>query len=255
MPTGPQHPLAIIRGPGDDTALVACERSGRIVEVDFERGELLRSFGPLGTVQDIDRLAQHHIVAAVSSPPGLVAINLSADVSAALRKWPLAVWPTGVRVSGDGRTIAVVSRSARSVQLLNADELVEPDGTPIGRQRIMTLSFQPGCCLWLPDHQHLLVADAYGGRLALLDALSAELKFESHIPAHNISGLALGPSGERVFLTHQAIHTGAQTTREDVHWGGILTNVLRSISVSHLLDAEHDVLAQNVRVHLGDIGR
>jgi len=40
-----------------------------------------------------------------------------------------------------------------------------------------------------------------------------------------------------------------------VHWGGILTNVLRSVAVRDLLDPLADVLAHNVTVHLGDIGR
>jgi mono/diheme cytochrome c family protein len=99
------------------------------------------------------------------------------------------------------------------------------------------------------------VADAYGGRLAVIDAPVGRLVAVRTIPGHNIGGLALGSEGQRVFLTHQTLHDGVPTTLDDIHWGRTLTNVLRSISVADLVDPTADPGADNVTVELGEVGQ
>lgn len=252
---GPQRPVALAVLPEGDMVLVANQRAGTVITVNYAQGGIERRWGPFGLLQDLDLLPPRHAVVAVAEPPQLVAIDLDAAESGAWRTRHLSHRPSAICVSGDGARVAVTSRSDRLVTVITTKGLHATDGETATKDATVSLPFQPGRCLWLPDQRHLLVADAYGGKLAVLDAAAETVDSVRAIPAHNIAALALGRGGERVFITHQAIHGGAHTSREDVHWGGILTNVLRSLAVRDLVDPAADALKHNVTVHLGDIGR
>jgi cytochrome c peroxidase len=156
-----------------------------------------------------------------------------------------------VRASADGKSVAVASLVNRWIRLSREDNLND-DGAAAWTN--VDVPFSPGEILWLPDHRHLLVADAFGGRLALIDGSSARLVCVRQIPAHNISALTLGPDGLSVLMTHQTIHHGAQTTFDDIHWGNLLTNVLRRVNVSDVINPTADLLAHTVVIQLGDVG-
>jgi hypothetical protein len=52
------------------------------------------------------------------------------------------------------------------------------------------------------------------------------------VPGHNIRGLALSADGKRALITHQVLYPYADTTLNEVHWGNLLTNNLRSVPVA-----------------------
>jgi hypothetical protein len=82
----------------------------------------------------------------------------------------------------------------------------------------------------------LIVADAFGSRVAAVDPKSAKLEVVRNVAgAHNIRGLGLTPDGRRIVLAHQVLHRLARTTFEDVHWGSLLTNHLTVADVEQVL--------------------
>ncbi len=92
------------------------------------------------------------------------------------------------------------------------------------------------------DDRHLLVADAFGGGLAVLDLGSGAILRSLELTAHNLRGLALVSGGDRVAIVHQELHSGMHTSSDDIRWGVFLTNSVRLLPVD-------DLVAGNPRMH------
>src|SRR5262249_55985913 len=106
--------------------------------------------------------------------------------------------------------------------------------------RSLHLPFCPRNLAWVRGGTKLIVTDAFGGRLAVVDARSGSLQSVRSLPAHNIRGLATSPDGGSLVLAHQSLDGPAHATRENVHWGMLIGNHLRVIRVDHLLAAGND---------------
>ena len=112
---------------------------------------------------------------------------------------------------------------------------------------------------WLtePD-ERLIVADAFGGRLAVVDSGARgeiEPAFVNRL-AHNIRSLALNADGSRLLVAHQILNSLARTTPDDVHWGMLMGNIVRSLKLQNVLDKEKesDVLRESVVHPVGEAG-
>jgi hypothetical protein len=66
--------------------------------------------------------------------------------------------------------------------------------------------------------------------------------------------LALVGGGRRLQVTHQTLRASASASFDDIHWGNLLTNNIRSLDVNRLLQAGADPLKESDLVHLGEAG-
>ncbi len=63
------------------------------------------------------------------------------------------------------------------------------------------------------------VVNAFGGRVAVIDAAIDAVKPVHDFPAHHIRGLALGSGGTALVIPHQILNRLARTTGDDVYRG------------------------------------
>ncbi len=132
------------------------------------------------------------------------------------------------------------------LNLAPGDESQPPTATV---RKTLSLPFAPRQQLLVKNDTRLIVADAFGGNLGVVDTASGELLFVRRLPAHNIRGLALLPGGEKLVVAHQILNDLAETTHNDVHWGVLMSNVLRWVKLDQLL-APHAELLKDSHVHL-----
>jgi hypothetical protein len=105
-----------------------------------------------------------------------------------------------------------------------------------------------------PDGQCLVVADAFGGRLGLVDVNTFRYKATRSFPAHNIRGLASSVDGSMLVVAHQMLNDLAHTTRNDVHWGLLMSNDLRWLRWDAVLSENQDIYAGSHMHPLGEAG-
>ena len=104
----------------------------------------------------------------------------------------------------------------------------------------LELPFCPGELASSGDGSKLVVADAFGGRLAVVDTRRRAIESVRTIPGHNIRGMAFAPDGKSLVIAHQYLNHLAQTTFDDVHWGLLIRNHLRVLRTDALLEAGSD---------------
>jgi cytochrome c peroxidase len=155
--------------------------------------------------------------------------------------------PVTVRVAPDGNRCTVASLWSWRLDVATLD------ATP----RVVTtvdLPFAAREQLFLPGGKRLVVADAFAGRLAVVDLERGELESVRKLPAHNIRGLAMSSDGIRVLISHQMLHALGAASRDDIHWGNLLTNNLRSLPLVDLLNPKADLLRGSELGYLGEAG-
>jgi YVTN family beta-propeller protein len=227
---------------------VANQRAGSISVLDTAT---LRPVAEVPVGRRLSALAlspdAHHLLALDEEAHHLVRFRRREQHLELLDRLPVAPAPVSLQITGDGARGFVASLWSRRVTVV---DLAKPAVT-----KTLDLPFAPRLQLLVRDDTKLLVADAFGGRLAIVDVGRAEVEAVRSLPAHNIRGLAVSADGERLFVTHQVLNSLAQTTLDDVHWGNLLTNNLRSLSLTAVLAPDAELLRDG-RLHLlGDVGR
>jgi mono/diheme cytochrome c family protein len=124
-------------------------------------------------------------------------------------------------------------------------------------RQTIDLPFAPRKQLLVENGRKLLVADAFGGKLAVVDVKTRRVDKVHSLPAHNIRGLALLPAsadGPRLLLAHQMLSGLATADRDDVHWGNLITNNLRVLPMADVVAPRADVLRHSFVSYLGEVG-
>jgi len=252
--TASQHrrPVAV-RLLDRETAIVANRRSGTLSVIDLERFAVAAEFEIKGQPTDID-VRRRNVLVTDAEGGRLVAVEI--DQSAARIKWelPMPKHPVSVRVSADGSWCSVCSMWSRKVTFVRLPQASTKAKPP---QIIATvkLSFAPREQLILEDASRLLVADAFGDRLATIRLDSHKVEAVHSLSAQNIRGLALSPDGKRVLVSHQLLNKFTPPRRSDIMWGGMMSDALRVLRKEKLLDPKADVMQGSRFVMIGNATR
>jgi cytochrome c553 len=251
-----RSPVALALADKGRVLLVANERSGTISAVDLKARHFLTEF-PIGK-----RLSD--LTAVNGNEAGRFLVT-----DLATNKLCLLVWRDGRLTIADSVDVSPFPVSVRSdaggtrcfVALLWSRRLtiVDLEHIPGGLIHLKTaatvpLSFAPRIQLPSPDGTFVVVADAFGGLIAVVSVPNGRIQTVVRIPGHNIRGLAWSADGRRLVIAHQTLSPLAYSSAVDVHWGSVVSNVLRSISREALESPYNDVLAHSRLIQLGDVG-
>ncbi|HND55403.1 MAG TPA: cytochrome c peroxidase, partial [Pirellulaceae bacterium] len=160
-------------------------------------------------------------------------------------------YPVSVSLSRDERRCFVASLWSRRLT-----EIELPTGDrPAKIVRVIDLPLAPRKLALVRDDSKLIVNDAFGGRLVVVDTASGKLDGAvREFPAHNIRGISVTPDGNTLVLAHQMLNELAHTIRNDVHWGLLMSNDLRWLKVDKILEGGKDLFAGGHMHPLGHAG-
>jgi YVTN family beta-propeller protein len=248
-----RRPVALVLADKDQRLFVANQRSGSVTVIDTA------SLRPVAEAAVGRRLADltaapdgRHLLAVDEAAHQLVVLTRHDTSVRVVRRLEVAPVPVSVRVEDDGTACTVASFWSRRLTRLELQP--DGDGLSVRVARTVDLPFAPRRQVLLDGGKKVLVADAFGGQLAVVDPVGGAVESVRELPAHNVRGLAVSPDGRRVLLTHQHLNRLAQTTFDDVHWGNVLTNNLRSLSLDGVLQPGADLLRDSRLHYLGDVG-
>jgi YVTN family beta-propeller protein len=222
-----------------------------------------------GTISVVDLLghkvaAEHSIgkrLSAIAAVPGtsqllatdeaaheLLLLDTDGDAMSVASRLPVSPYPVSICLAADGKSASIASLWSR--RLTFVDLAPEPKIATV-----FNLPFAPRCQHLLPGRDRLLVADSFGGRLALVEVSTRKLVESRQFPGHNVRGLGTSPDGKMLVVAHQMLNDLAHSIRNDIHWGLLMSNDLRWLEVNSLL-AGGDKLYYGAHMHpLGDPGK
>ena len=253
---------AIIRV--DRQLCVANRKSGSLTVVDLDERQVI-SEQRIGTrLSDLAMLDAHTLLVTDEAAHELLVVDISTDEFIVQRRLPVARHPESVVVDHRTGRIAVAGLWSRRIVLLDRGVISDRPQDSNLRSEIsdlksqtppsttIRLDFSPRRMLFADEGRRLIVADAFGGKVAVIDAATGALESVRELPAQNIRGLTR--DGDKLLLAHQILSPLARADFDDVHWGNLLRNVVRELPIDALLDPEADLVGASRVVPLGKVG-
>jgi YVTN family beta-propeller protein len=232
--------------------VVANERSGSLSVVDWQEGRVVAEQDIGRVLIDVIRWGDDKLLALDRAAHELIVLSAAEpEQLEILRRIRVAEHPAMIRMNPQQTQIAVTSLWSQTVIVLSTADLLDESPRP----ESVELPFCPRTCVWNPDGSRLFVADAFGGRLAVLDLSPLRVVTIQNVPGHNIHGLALSADGNRLVMAQQYIHDNSETSRDDIHWGTLLNNLVRSVAVEDAVDPGADLRDRSRTLFLGDVER
>jgi YVTN family beta-propeller protein len=233
-----RRPAALVLD-DDGHWLFAAERGGLLSTLDAKNLTIASEVKVGRSIADLVRTHDgRHLLAADEEAGELIVVRRHEGRVEPLHRLPAGRGAVGVRVAGDHAAVAALW--SRQLTIFDLRPLNE-DGPPAVRH-FVHLPFAPRGLLPLPGAERMLVADAFGGRLAVVDLDRGVVESDRTIPAHNIRGIAMGPDGRTVLVAHQRLGPRATTALADIHWGNLLSNDLRTLTLAALNSPAADLL-------------
>lgn len=152
-----------------------------------------------------------------------------------VRRLPVSKFPVSICITADGESCVVASLWSRRLTVFRFGSIAGLSSTKTPRETI-DLPFAPRIQFAIPGTRRVIVADSFGGRLAIVDLgqQPAKILFKQ-LHGHNIRGLAASHDRKHVYLAHQILNSRSPTTHEGVFWGGVIKNVLRIVPIDEFL--------------------
>jgi YVTN family beta-propeller protein len=251
-----RQPVALVCADGGKTVLVANRRSGSLSVIDSATRKVVAEHDVGAGLADLALLkGGRSLLAADEASNELVLIDYRDRVVRVIDRLTVGAGALRIAVWADGALCAVASRWSRRLTFASVTNGPSGEGTKLKLNGDLELPFCPRELVISSDGQKLLVADAFGGRLAVVDTVRRSIERLRTIPAHNIRGMAFTPDGRSLVIAHQRLSPLAQTTFDDVHWGLLIRNHLRVLRTGALLKAgpDSEVLDSGRLFDLGDV--
>lgn len=241
-----RRPVALRFNRGGTQLFIANQNSGSVSILDVGQQRVIAEYPVARGLVDLVPLPEGGTWLAIDpAENALLVLEENKDALPVVARNPVAHDPVKLVVTADGLRCIVASRLGRALTLFSKVQL------PAGERgqdtwsslRSIELPFSPREMLLVRDGAILLVADAFGGQLAIIDVPSGELRSTHTLPAHNIRGLALTPDSDAVLLAHQELNPDGRAIQDDIQWGALLSNKLRVLKLEPLLQRPSNATA------------
>jgi len=252
-----RQPMAVVLVDGGRRLMVANWRSGSISVIDPETRRVLDEHDVGCCLVDIVALPDdRHLLAVDQAGHDILLLNGHADEIRVLARVRVNPDPVRIVVSSDGLSCVVASRWSRRLTFLELTRGQSPADDPsLKIIASLDLPFCPRELAASRDGSKLVITDAFGGNLALVDSRRRSLESVRRLPAHNIRGLALADDGNTLVVAHQMLNPLARSTFDDLHWGLLISNHLRVLRLDAVLNPAADLLRGSRLFELGDVGK
>jgi cytochrome c peroxidase len=229
--------------------VVVVNRNGTMAVVDLLAGKVESEHLVGKQLSDCTPLAGDSFLATDEAAHDVLLLSLAGDTAKAIARQRVGPYPVSVRTSSDGRRASVASLWSRRLTLVGID------AGELKIEHETNLPFAPRQQMILPGDKQVIVFDSFGGRFAVVELASGKIVLERDFPGHAVRGLVLSPDGKMLLASHQMLNPDAHVNRSDIHWGLLMSNDLRWMKLSSLLDPGLEIYAGG-RVHpLGVPGR
>lgn len=225
-----RRPIVLVRQ--GDQLLVGNRRSGTISQIDLPRNRVVAEYRVARRIADMAPIpGSTDLLVLDDEQRQLLRVARQEGKLVAEKLAPLPESAARLAIATQPRRVFATATWPRRLVTLTFDASFQR----VVRTTNLPLPFAPRDLLLLEREARLLVADAFGGRLAVVDALQPELLSIHGLQGHNIRGLALNAGGSQILVAHQQLTPRARADYEELHWGRMVRHGVQWLELADLL--------------------
>ncbi|SIO31038.1 40-residue YVTN family beta-propeller repeat-containing protein [Singulisphaera sp. GP187] len=249
-----RQPVGLCLSPDGSRLYVANRRSGSLSIVATQSGRVVAEPQVGRGLADVVAVADGRLLAVDRVGNALLLLEPSGDTVRVVARQAVAADPVSLVVTPDGGSCVVASLESRRLTFFDLPRHEDHGQGRVTGERTLDLPFSPRNMVLVNAGSKLVVADAFGGKLAVVDRERATLDSVRNLPAHNLRGFALTADGRTLIVAHQRLHRQARTDFEDVFWGRFVTSHVRYLNVDAVLalGSDEDLLRDSDLMNLGE---
>ncbi len=258
LPPRLRRPVALAFTQNHQRLLVANSRGKSFSLIDIAQQKTIAEEPSGGVLSDLQPLEDGNwMLATDESNHQLLLLSIKDDQVRVRQRVSVSPYPVSVVVDRKQQFCYVTSLWSKRVTRIRLNKTADAWQATV--MQAIDMPFSPRELLLLPGESRLVVADSFGGNLALLDTSKPatgrlRLLGVRQFPGHNVRGLGLSANGEMLLVAHQMLNELAHTVRNDVHWGLLMSNDLRWLKIESLLKGGSDLYAGAHMHPLGEAG-
>lgn len=257
-PTRLRRPLVLALVNGGDKLLVGNRDTGTVQTIDTKTFRVLGETRAARKLSDMALRADNRTLVITDEATGdlilLEAHNgerpgVSRPVTAYadLRRIHVGTSPVSVRIDDKTNLATVACLWPRRLAIVDLAQ---------GKIRgVVDLPFAPRCQVIVPGQQRVVVADSFGGNLAVVDIAAMRLLSVRTLNMHNIRGLVLDKQAKNLLIAHQTINAQGHTTSGEIRTSNVITNNVRKLALAEVLDPLADLTRDERFYQLGGVER
>lgn len=248
-----RRPVAVVLSADESRVWTANQSGGSVSTVDLAAKRVTAETAVGKRLSDLAATPDRRTLLAVDEAAHeLILLDVASGAEPQVRqRLPVSPYPVGVTVRADGSRAYVTSLWSRRLTVI---DLPRTPGEAAKTARVIDLDLAPRRSTLVRNDRQLIVADSFGGRLAVFNTADDSPAGVREFPGHNIRGLGLNAEGSMLVVSHQMLNDLAHTIRNDVHWGLVMSNDLRWLKLDRVLDGAGE-LFQGGHMHpLGHAG-
>ena len=239
LPASLRRPRGLALSTDEATLYAANRRSGTLSIIDLSKQNTVREISLGKQLSDLQRIPGRSVLLATDeSAHELLLLKIAGLEVTCAQRLAVSPYPVSVVTTRDGRHCVVASLWSQRLTFVELPAGENGEARVVGS---LDMPFAPRCQLLVKNDSVLLVADSFGGRLAIIDVAARRIVHIREFPGHNIRGMATNVDGTMLVVAHQMLNELAHTVRNDVHWGLLMSNDLRWLKLDAVLDAKADM--------------
>ena len=213
---------------------VANRTTGTISLIDAQSSAVVHERKVAGRIADAVAISDEAVCVVDDSSNRLVLVKLVGSSIEHIELASIPERPSKIAYDRRSRQLFVSCRWSHQLISLKLDD----SSMGITGSRSLKLKFAPHSLLTLPSKHITVVADAFAGKLAVVDSNQFMLLRMHAIDGHNIRGLALSSDGRRLHVALQQFVPEALADYEELHWGRMMSNAVQTFDVADLMKGE-----------------
>lgn len=247
-----RQPISLVLSEDGETLFAANRLTGTISLVDVAKKSVVGEVKVAAQLSDLKAVhGTSMLLATDETEHELLILSVNGNNIQVQQRLPVSPFPVSVTITADGEHCVVASLWSRRLTFV---DLPTDKQATAQTAKVLDMPFAPRTQLLVKGDKQLIVADSFGGRLAIVDMADGIVVHVREFPGHNIRGMGVSPNGEMLIVAHQMLNELAHTVRNDVHWGLLMSNDLRWLKLDAVLQSGTD-LYEDAHMHpLGEAG-
>src|SRR5262245_56226512 len=185
---------------------VANQHSGSISIVDIAKRKVLDEVAIGERLADVADLPSGGWFLAVDERRHeLLVAQWTSTKLEVVERLPVSPYPVNIAVSPDGSRCTVTSLWSRKITTFGISPAMRPAPPKLAKLNELPLGFAPSGQIYLPDGQHVVVSDAFAGRMAVIDIAAQSVVYIPVPDVFRIYGMALSFDRGGLYVGHQAL--------------------------------------------------